>query len=94
MLIVTIPTVPGYSFEAVMGMVSSGPQENILTAMTELWRKAQQYGGNAVVGARFGVETRGDFPGMFFAYGTTVVVKPIPQGEPGWTPQSAAQVMQ
>lgn len=94
MLIVTTPTVPGYSFEAVIGLVSSGNAPDLLPAMADLWRRATQVGGNAVVGAHFGVYTRGDSLGQFFAYGTAAVIKPIPQGQPGSTPQSAAQALE
>ncbi len=54
-----------------------------------MWEQAQQRGGNAVIGARFDTGSIGTSFSEVCAYGTAVVTVPIPQGEPGSTPQSA-----
>lgn len=52
--------------------------------------EAQAKGGNAIIGARFDTSSIGDVWTELCAYGTAVVVVPIPEGQPGSTPQSAA----
>lgn len=63
--------------------------ESRAQVMDRMWQQAVQRGGNAVVGMRFDT---GDIAQSFSevcAYGTAVVVHPIPEGELGSTPQSA-----
>ncbi len=58
--------------------------------MERMWQQAAQRGGNAIVACRFDT---GEIAAQFSevcCYGTAVVVVPIPEGEPGSTPQSAA----
>lgn len=100
MLLVTTPTVPGYTFVAVIGMVATPMLSDPETAMANLWSEASGLGANAVVGASlvFAAITHGasgysTSSTKFVATGTAVIVAPIDQGEPGWTPQSASQVM-
>jgi uncharacterized protein YbjQ (UPF0145 family) len=62
--------------------------------MNRMWADAQQRGANAIVGMRFDT---GDIAQAFTevcAYGTAVVVRPIPDGEDGATVQSAQQAAQ
>lgn len=63
--------------------------ESRAQVMDRMWQQAVQRGANAVVCMRFDT---GDIAQSFSevcAYGTAVVVHPIPEGEPGSTPQSA-----
>lgn len=60
--------------------------------MQRMWQDAVARGANAIVGMRFDT---GDIAQAFSevcAYGTAVVVEPIPEGQPGATRQSAALV--
>lgn len=50
---------------------------------------AQQRGANAVIAMRFDTGSIGQNFTEVCAYGTAVVVSPIPEGQPGATPQSA-----
>ncbi|WP_028709539.1 hypothetical protein [Propionicicella superfundia] len=100
MLLVTTPSVPGYRFEAVIGMVASPVHPDPETALLALWREAVGLGANAVVsaGLTFAAATYGQGmyasqAGQFVATGTAVVIAPLGKGEPGWTPQSASQVL-
>ncbi len=57
--------------------------------MQRMWQDATSRGANAIVAMRFDT---GDIAQAFSevcAYGTAVVVEPIPEGEPGATKQSA-----
>ncbi|GAB3624173.1 hypothetical protein GCM10027418_22570 [Mariniluteicoccus endophyticus] len=56
-------------------------------AIDEAWRECQARGANAVVGLKFDTVEIGSSIEVC-AYGTAVVVAPIPGGEPGATPQS------
>jgi uncharacterized protein YbjQ (UPF0145 family) len=58
--------------------------------MERLWTEAVNRGGNAIVGFRFDTGDIGEAFTEICGYGTAVVVHPIPAGEPGSTPQSAA----
>ena len=58
--------------------------------MQRMWEQAQQRGANAIIACRFDT---GDIAAQFSevcCYGTAVAVVPIPEGEPGATPQSIA----
>jgi uncharacterized protein YbjQ (UPF0145 family) len=58
--------------------------------MQRMWEQAQQRGANAIVGCRFDT---GEIAAQFSevcCYGTAVMVAPIPEGQPGSTPQSIA----
>ena len=58
--------------------------------MQRMWEQAMQRGANAIVACRF---DNGDIAANFSevcCYGTAVAVVPIPEGEPGATPQSIA----
>lgn len=58
--------------------------------MQRMWEQAQQRGANAIVACRFDT---GEIAAQFSevcCYGTAVAVVPIPEGEPGATPQSSA----
>lgn len=58
--------------------------------MQRMWEQAIQRGANAIIGCRFDT---GEIAAQFSevcCYGTAVVVAPIPEGEPGATPQSIA----
>ncbi|PFG15616.1 uncharacterized protein YbjQ (UPF0145 family) [Propionicimonas paludicola] len=62
--------------------------------MNRMWQEAVSRGGNAIVAMRFDT---GDIAQSFSevcAYGTAVIVEPIPAGEPGATDQSAQQAAQ
>ena len=50
--------------------------------------EAQERGANAIVAMRFDTDAIGQFSEVC-AYGTAVIVEPIPAGEPGATGQSA-----
>lgn len=65
--------------------------ESRAQVMDRMWQQAVQRGGNAVVGMRFDT---GDIAQSFSevcAYGTAVVVHPIPEGELGSTPPICAR---
>jgi len=49
--------------------------------------EAEGRGANAIVAMRFDASEIGQNWTEVCAYGTAVVVSPIPQGQPGWTPQ-------
>ncbi|MGO1317685.1 MAG: YbjQ family protein [Cellulomonadaceae bacterium] len=57
---------------------------------TRMVAETQAKGGNAIVGARFESSSIGEVWTELCAYGTAVVVTPIPEGAPGATQQSAA----
>lgn len=62
--------------------------------MQRMWQDAVSRGANAIVAMRFDT---GDIAQAFSevcAYGTAVVVEPIPEGQPGATKQSAGVVAQ
>lgn len=50
---------------------------------------AARRGGNAIVGMRFDSESIAQSFNEICAYGTAVIVEPIPEGQPGATVQSA-----
>lgn len=59
--------------------------------MNRMWSECVRRGGNAIVAMRF---DNGEIANNFTevcAYGTAVVATPIPEGEPGATPQSIAR---
>lgn len=58
--------------------------------MQRMWEQATQRGANAILACRFDT---GEIAAQFSevcCYGTAVAVVPIPEGEPGATPQSVA----
>lgn len=57
--------------------------------MTRMVEDAVRRGANGIVGMRFDSESIAQSFSEICAYGTGVVVEPIPEGEPGATPQSA-----
>lgn len=62
--------------------------------MNRMWQEAVARGGNAIVAMRFDT---GDIAQSFSevcAYGTAIIVEPIPAGQPGSTDQSAQQAAQ
>lgn len=59
--------------------------------MSRTWSECVRRGGNAIIGMRFDTGEIGKNLTEVCAYGTAVVVTPIPEGEPGATPQSAAR---
>ncbi|WP_432559322.1 YbjQ family protein [Granulicoccus sp. GXG6511] len=59
--------------------------------MSRMWGECVRRGGNAVVGMVFDTSDLGKSFTEVCAYGTAVVVTPIPEGEPGATPQSIAR---
>ena len=60
-------------------------RHEVMRRMTE---EAAQRGANAIVAMRFDTDSIGQFS-EGCAYGTAVIVEPIPAGEPGATGQSA-----
>lgn len=60
-------------------------------ALNRLWGECVRRGGTAVVALHFDTGEVGSNNTEFCAYGTAVVVTPIPEGEPGATPQSIAR---
>jgi uncharacterized protein YbjQ (UPF0145 family) len=60
-------------------------RHEVMRRMTE---EAVQRGANAIVAMRFDTDAIGQFSEVC-AYGTAVIVEPIPAGEPGATGQSA-----
>lgn len=62
--------------------------------MNRMWSDAQQRGANAIIGMRFDTGEMGQTFTEICAYGTAVVVRPIPEGEEGSTVQSAQQAGQ
>ena len=58
--------------------------------MQRMWEQAVQRGATAIVAARFDTGSIGTSFSEVCAYGTAVVAVPIPAGDPGATPQSAA----
>jgi uncharacterized protein YbjQ (UPF0145 family) len=59
--------------------------------MQRMWEQAVQRGANAIVGMRFDTGDIGQAFSEVCAYGTAVVVSPLPEGDPRATPQSIAQ---
>jgi uncharacterized protein YbjQ (UPF0145 family) len=57
--------------------------------MQRMWQDATSRGANAIVAMRFDTGEIGQAFSEICAYGTAVIVEPIPQGEPGATKQSA-----
>ncbi len=57
--------------------------------MQRMWQDASSRGANAIVAMRFDTGEIGQAFTEICAYGTAVVVEPIPQGQPGATRQSA-----
>lgn len=105
MLVVTMPEIPGYRIEAVLGevvgagMTTPGPQlERMYRARTEatgiMWQLARQRGANAVVGFSLTPIVDATTVLCCYAVGTAVWVAPIPEGEPGATPQSIEDAKQ
>ncbi len=100
MLLTTTPSVPGYRFDAVIGMVASSIATNPESAMQALWQESIAIGANAVVGVQisacsytWGQGIAATAVNQFVASGTAVVVLPLQQGEEGWTRQSASVAM-
>jgi uncharacterized protein YbjQ (UPF0145 family) len=62
--------------------------------MNRMWADAKRRGANAIVGMRFDTGDIGQACTEICAYGTAVVVRPIPEGEQGATLQSAQQAGQ
>lgn len=58
--------------------------------MARMVDDAVRRGANAIVGMRFDSESIAQSFSEICAYGTAVVALPIPEGQPGSTPQSAA----
>lgn len=58
--------------------------------MARMVEEAQRRGANAIVAMRFDSESIAQSFSEICVYGTAVVAEPIPGGEPGATPQSAA----
>nr|WP_300147947.1 YbjQ family protein [Propionicimonas sp.] len=56
--------------------------------MQRMWQDAVGRGANAIVAMRFDTGEIGQAYSEVCAYGTAVVVEPIPEGEPGATRQS------
>ena len=59
--------------------------------LNRLWGECVRRGGNAVVALSFDTGEVGSNCTEFCAYGTAIVATPIPEGEPGATPQSIAR---
>ncbi|MCA0295124.1 MAG: YbjQ family protein [Actinobacteria bacterium] len=57
--------------------------------MQRMWQDASSRGANAIVAMRFDTGDIGQTFTEICAYGTAVVVEPIPGGQPGATKQSA-----
>ena len=91
----------GSSFTASLRSIGGGeiPEytkimyESRAEVMHRLVTEAQSRGANAILMMRFDTGAIGQFSEVC-AYGTAVVVAPIPAGEPGATPQSAQALVQ
>ncbi len=109
MLVVTTAEIPGYRIEAVLGdvvgygwgvvMVAGQRPPELLyrsrdQAVQAMWLQATQRGANAVVGHQLDVVPARDFSFLTCAIGTAVAVVPIPEGQPGATPQSIEDARQ
>jgi len=87
----------GQSFTAGLRAIGGGELPEFTKIMYEsrhevmrrMVAEAQQRGANAVVAMRFDTDSLQQFSEVC-AYGTAVIVEPIPAGEPGATPQSAS----
>lgn len=62
--------------------------------MQRMWQDAVARGANAIVMMRFDTGEIGQAFSEVCAYGTAVVVEPIPQGQPGATKQSVGVAAQ
>lgn len=58
--------------------------------MNRMVEDAQRRGANAIVGMRFDSDSIAQAFSEICVYGTAVIAEPIPDGQPGATPQSAA----
>lgn len=56
--------------------------------MSRMWQDAVNRGANAIIAMRFDTGSIGQAFSEVCAYGTAVVVEPIPHGQPGSTKQS------
>ncbi len=63
-------------------------------AMNRLWTEASSRGANAVVGMRYDLSQLTEFVIEACAYGTSVVLRPLGEGEDGATPQSIRQAIE
>lgn len=68
--------------------------ESRLQVMGRMVAEAETRGANAIVAMRFDASEIGQQWTEICAYGTAVIVEPIPGGEPGATVQSASVVQQ
>lgn len=62
--------------------------------MERMWGDAVARGGNGIIAMRFDTGEIGQAFSEVCAYGTAVVVEPIPEGEPGATKQSISVLAQ
>ena len=62
--------------------------------MERMWGDAVGRGGNGIIAMRFDTGEIGQAFSEVCAYGTAVVVEPIPEGEPGATKQSISVIAQ
>jgi uncharacterized protein YbjQ (UPF0145 family) len=62
--------------------------------LNRMWAEATNRGANAIIACRFDTGEIGQAFSEVCAYGTAVVVSPIPRGEPGATAQSIADAEQ
>jgi uncharacterized protein YbjQ (UPF0145 family) len=84
----------GAGFKAMVGGELKGMTANLFQSRVEatnrMTAEAQARGGNAVIAVRFDASDLGGTWTELCAYGTAAVVTPIPAGQDGSTPQSAA----
>ncbi|WP_430592480.1 YbjQ family protein [Humidisolicoccus flavus] len=64
--------------------------ESRMQVMSRMVGEAEQRGANAIIGMRFDASEIGQAWTEICAYGTAVIVEPIPHGEPGATVQSSS----
>lgn len=108
MLVVTVPEIPGYRIEAVLGEVvgvglarieAMGESSVLLIhrareqATHEMWFQTIQRGANAVIGFNLQL-ARDERSFNVMAFGTAVSVVPISDSAQGATPQSKADAEQ
>ncbi|MDO5501191.1 MAG: heavy metal-binding domain-containing protein [Propionibacteriaceae bacterium] len=89
----------GSNLAAGLRSLGGGENHDLTKAMYEsrnevlsrMWGECLRRGGNAVVGMKFDTSEVGKNVTEVCAYGTAVVATPIPEGQPGATPQSTAR---
>ena len=78
MLMTSTETIPGYSVDAVLGLVEAGSYISFRSVRKRVTRQAARLGANAILGMQY-AGGRPTGVGGCVLYGTAVVVSPEPR---------------